>query len=165
LDLGPNSNIPITDNDIRLITGLPCNGYSVLRNERSPLVRRTHASTVKQFLSLGTQDANFSVDYVESVVRREYKFPMSYEEGYGFCVAATLYALASFLAVDRGQVRLPFELIHSLVDPLQIKSHNWCQLVRKCWLVQARSVQNQISQGVKTIKVGGCPFIAQVSSS
>jgi hypothetical protein len=89
---------------------------------------------------------------------------MTNEERYGFCVAATFYALARFLAVDRNQLRLPFELIHSIVDPLQIKSHNWCQLVRKCWLVQAMSVQNQISRGDKTIKVGGCPFIAQVGS-
>jgi hypothetical protein len=162
LHLGPNHTIPITDNDIRLITGLPSTGYCVLRNEKSPLVRRSHASTVKYFLSLGSQDAKFSLDYVESVVRREYNSPMTNEERYGFCVAATLYALSRFLAVDRNQLRLPFELIHSLVDPLQIKSHNWCQLVRKCWLVQAMSVQNQISRGEKTIKVGGCPFIAQV---
>jgi hypothetical protein len=127
------------------------------------LVRRTHAATVKQFLSLGSQDARFSVSYVESVVKREYKSPMNNEERYGFSVAATLYALASFLAVDRDQVRLPFELLHSLVDPLQIKSHNWCQLVRKCWPVQALSIQKQIRQGEKSIKVGGCPFIAQVS--
>jgi hypothetical protein len=127
------------------------------------LVKRSHASTVKKFLSLGSQDARFSVDYVESVVRREYISPMSNEERYGFCVAATFYALASFLAVDKSKMRLPFELIHSLVDPLEIKSHNWCQLVRKCWLIQAMSVQKQISQGVKTITVGGCPLIAKVS--
>jgi hypothetical protein len=96
LHIGPKRTIPITDNDIKLITGLPCRGYCVIRNEKSHLVRRTHAATVKQFLSLGSQDARFSVSYVESVVKREYKSLMNNEERYGFSVAATLYALASF---------------------------------------------------------------------
>jgi hypothetical protein len=129
------------------------------------LVKRSHVSTVKKFLSLGSQDARFSVDYVESVVRREYNSPMSNDERYGFCVAATFYAIESFLAVDNNQLRLPFELIHSLVDPLEIKSHNWCQLVRKCLLIQAMSVQKQLRQGEKNITVGGCPLIAKVSFS
>lgn len=161
--LGSNRKIPIHDYDICLITGLPFRGHTVVSEEYSPLIKRTNASQVKKFLSIGKLDGHFTVPYVQSVVSREYNSPMSEEEQYGFCVCATVYAISSFLAVKSGEVRFPFEIINSLTDPLQIRSHNWCHLVRKNLIKQASYVQNQLSCGNIRIKVGGCPLIAQVS--
>lgn len=165
INLGANRIIPIQDYDISLITGLPCRGHSAIRNERSPLVKRSHAALVKRFLSVGNQDASFTVRYVESVVKRNFSTPTSAEDRYSFCIAATFYAVASFLSVSAGEVRFPFEIINSLVDPLEIKSHNWCQLARKSLLSQAVNAQDQLSRGLKTIKLGGCPFIAKVGTN
>jgi hypothetical protein len=163
LDLGNKRTIPIQDCDINLITGLPFSGHSVLRGEKSPLIKKRNASKVKKYLSVGNLDGIFSVPYVEHLVRREYSSPMSEKDRYGFCIAATVLAVAGFLAVEAGAVRFPLELIDNLIDPLQIRSHNWSQLVRNSLISQASYVQNQISAGKHVIKVGGCPIVAKVS--
>lgn len=57
------------------------------------------------------------IPYVEHLVRREYSSPMSEKDRYGFCIAATVLAVAGFLAVEAGAVRFPLELIDNLIDP------------------------------------------------
>ncbi|TVU02728.1 hypothetical protein EJB05_51760, partial [Eragrostis curvula] len=119
--------IQIKDVDVNLMLGLP---HELDGAGRQQLSISRAAEIVKITLGLG-KHADIRMDYIESLLMKDYCGKMSTKEKSAFKVALVLFVDAHFLAPKSYPAKVNYGLLPYLVDPDLIQRVNWSAYLLK----------------------------------
>ncbi|TVU16114.1 hypothetical protein EJB05_39665, partial [Eragrostis curvula] len=151
------AKIQIKDADVNLVLGLP----HQLDGTRQLLSISRAAEIVKATLGLGKQ-ADIRMDYIESLLMKDYCGKMSIKEKLAFKVALVLFVDAYFLAPKSSPARVNYGLLPYLVDPDSIQGINWSAYLLKVVKEASIKVKHAISRGNKNVSLDCCLIFLEV---
>jgi len=105
---------------------------------------------------------SLTIEFLESILLREFDQCMSASEIDAFQTAFVLYSMSSFLVVVTPDKTFPKCLLGNLDSPDKICEFNWCSYVLSVLAQSARQVQEQLISGSKFVDIFGCTFLLQV---
>lgn len=151
--------IKVVDYDVHLVLGLPGDEDALI----GPQLSVSHAhDVVKAILRLG-KNSEITLDYVESLLTKDYGGRMSSEEKDAFKVAAVIFADAHFLAPRTAAYKVNQSIMPYLVDPSCIQNVNWCHHVLSAVKQASMRVKQGLAAGKKSIPLDCCLIFLEVT--
>ncbi|TVU03795.1 hypothetical protein EJB05_50642, partial [Eragrostis curvula] len=162
--LGPPTNtfiracIPVVDYDVKLVLGLPDACFSKLRPSTAVSLAM---NIVKGILKL-SRTAEITLDYVESLLVKEYDGKMSIKDKEAFKVAVVLFVDAYLFSPSSGQAKINNSVCPYLVNPNSIDKVNWSAYVLRAVKEASRKVKKSLASGNKSVSLDCCLILLQV---
>lgn len=126
--LDDQSELPIRDEDINLVFGIPCTGADVISSDIECIskvkVSMIAVNQVRNIIFSGNEKACFTLEYIEHILGKEYNSAMTKSEIDAFKIAVVIYAMSHVLAINGSRNKIPVEIFESLMHPDNIKSVN-----------------------------------------
>ncbi|PUZ39841.1 hypothetical protein GQ55_9G375200 [Panicum hallii var. hallii] len=97
-----------------------------------------------------------TLEYVESVLLRDYGTQMTEKEVEAFKVATVLYGDTYFIARKGAKASINQEMYKIITETESIPHLNWCGYVLGILLHSAKRVQRSLASGNKTVTLDGC---------
>ncbi|CAL5015641.1 unnamed protein product [Urochloa decumbens] len=149
----PNGDeLSVTEKDVQIVLGIPKSDSNV---NCCYTLTSLDEFRVRHVLMMQTGDV-LTLDFIETVLLRNYGEKMSERQTEAFKVAVVLYADAYFMAPKGAKVKLNQEIFKKLENTNSIQYLNWCGYVLRLLLQSADRVQQSILSGNKTVTLDGC---------
>uniref|UniRef100_A0A0A9A5J5 Ubiquitin-like protease family profile domain-containing protein n=1 Tax=Arundo donax TaxID=35708 RepID=A0A0A9A5J5_ARUDO len=152
LVLRDGSKISMDEFDVHIILGLPYGGSDIVQ---SKVLSSCDMEYFRSLLML-RPGCEITLDYVESVLYRDYGSSMSPRQRQAFKVAAVIYADAFFLGPRGNSPKVNLDILNNIDDPNQIHKKNWSRYVIQSLRAAAGRVQDALNNGNKTFTIDGC---------
>lgn len=159
ISLRNGEKLHITQHDVELVLGIPRTNREV---QCSSPASEVDVANVRNILMLVHRE-DLTMEWIQTILLRDYGGQMSAKEIQGFKAAVLLYADAYFMAPKGWKIRVNQKIFKTVANISCIQEMNWCGYVLQILLQSAGRVQKSLLSSNKTITLDGCLFFLVVT--
>ncbi|XP_021319882.1 uncharacterized protein LOC8057879 isoform X4 [Sorghum bicolor] len=156
---GTRSEIKLTESDVNLILGIPCEG--------KPIVPATHQEVVimKKYICNVFGKESFeqiTLPFLTGILYKKPESPMSVGEAIKFKTALIMVLVTIFLGPVSLNNHISTRYMTALVDIDNVQNYNWSKFVIDELKVAADSLHNKLKNGKSAGYINGCIILLQI---